>query len=521
MNRRYFLGTMAAAAVASRGQTPVGKAPYKVLYSNDTTNIISCPSPFHAKGQPFDESMLLATIDEVPGVDAHLLQPGLGWVPWWNSTLYPGKAHYERFYARTGSKSYDPFAKYVMDGGDLVKPFVEHCRKVGQAPFVSLRMNDGHHLENAGTDNSRAHYCSDFYLAHPEWRIGTNKDNWNERVLNWAVPEVRAHKLAFIEEIVSQYDLDGFELDFMRHNSLFRQDETSPEQRKAILAEFVGQVREVLDRTAPAGQRRWLCARVPGLLKEQEPLGVDLPLMCAAGLDMANLSLYYFCQQWHDLAQIRPTIPDASVYLEMCHTTTTGPSRGGYDSFMYRRTTDEQYYTTAELAYHHGADGLSLFNYVYTRPHGSDDRGPFDEPPFWVLPHLKDPAWLAQQRQNFFLGRAWKTPLPKTYQPGKAYSWTLDMCPRGGDQPALLRLQTQEPSADCRFAVTVNGRPVQPTECQLKPFGERYDGGIGELDQYHGYTVPRSILKDGGNEIAVTLEAGPEVRLQYLEVTLA
>ena len=520
MDRRAFLATAALAAVARRlGAATAGKAPYKLLYSNDTTNIISCASPFHAKGQAFDESMLRATVDEVPGVDAHLLQPGLGWIPWWNSDLYPGKEHYERFCARTGLKP-DPWAQYMMDGGDLVKVFLDECRNVGQAPFVSLRMNDGHHLEEAGKDTARANCCSDFYLNHLDWRIGTDPNDWNQRVLNWAIPEVRAHKLSFIEEICAKDDIDGFELDFMRHNSLFRLDETPVGQRRAILAEFVGQVRQILDRTAPAGKRRWLCARVPGLIEWQDPLGVDLPAMVAAGLDMANLSLYYFCQQFNDLAKIRPTIPDAAVYLELCHTTTTGPSRGGYDSFFYRRTTDEQFQTTAELAHHHGADGISLFNFVYFREHGSPDRGPFNEPPFGVLPHLKDPAYLAKQPQNFYLGRAWKTPLPRRFKPGETYSWTLDMAPHPGRAEALLRLQTAEDSQACRWQVTVNELPVTPTAFVRMPFPEPYEGGLGEADQYHCYAVPRQVLKDGGNVLAVTLVDGGPVNLQYLEVTV-
>ena len=27
-----------------------------------------------------------ATVDEAVGVDAHMLQPGMGWVPWWKAS---------------------------------------------------------------------------------------------------------------------------------------------------------------------------------------------------------------------------------------------------------------------------------------------------------------------------------------------------------------------------------------------------------------------------------------------------
>ena len=93
MNRRQFLGAAAGTALLTgcRALRPYGptrsKPPYRVLYSNDTTNILSCVSPWHRAGAPFRPEMLEATVDEVAGlgVDAHLLQPGLGWVPWWQS----------------------------------------------------------------------------------------------------------------------------------------------------------------------------------------------------------------------------------------------------------------------------------------------------------------------------------------------------------------------------------------------------------------------------------------------------
>ena len=86
MKRRHFIHTLAAvpllAADAQR------KAPFRVLYSNDLTNITSCVSPFHAAHEPFRAEMLDATVDEVAGlVDAHFLQPGLGVVPLWPSKV--------------------------------------------------------------------------------------------------------------------------------------------------------------------------------------------------------------------------------------------------------------------------------------------------------------------------------------------------------------------------------------------------------------------------------------------------
>ena len=50
------------------------KAPFKVLFNNDTTNIMTCTSPYHKKGEQFREDMLDGTVDETAGtgVEVHL-----------------------------------------------------------------------------------------------------------------------------------------------------------------------------------------------------------------------------------------------------------------------------------------------------------------------------------------------------------------------------------------------------------------------------------------------------------------
>ena len=81
--------------------------------------------------------------------------------------------------------------------------------------------------------------------------------------------------------------------------------------------------------------------------------------------------------------------PDVPLYLEMTHTSMTGRALGGSGTQPYCRTVDEQFYTTAHLARQQGATGVSLFNFVYYRHHKSEELGPFNEPPFHVLPRLK------------------------------------------------------------------------------------------------------------------------------------
>ena len=79
-----------------RDEEKMNRGPHKVLFSNDTTNILTCVSPYHKKGESFQEKMLEAPVDETSGigVDIHLLQPAHGWVPWWQSKVYSIQEHH-------------------------------------------------------------------------------------------------------------------------------------------------------------------------------------------------------------------------------------------------------------------------------------------------------------------------------------------------------------------------------------------------------------------------------------------
>jgi hypothetical protein len=529
MNRRSLLklAALPGAAIAAPGAAR-RKAPFKVLYSNDTTNILTCLSPYHPKrAGELTNQMVEATVDEAAGVEAHLLQPGLSWIPWWKSRLYPIADHF-RWIKQTTGRDPDTFGRYLLGDNDLVKTFIDRCRLRRQAPFISFRMNDGHMLENAGSRNPGAAWVSRFYAEHPEYRIGADPKSWDQRVHNWAIPEVREHKFGFIREICQGYDIDGLELDFMRHTSYFRLRETTVAQRVGVMRDFVARVRRLLDETSRPGRRRWLCARVPCFLKTHDPLGVDVPAMVDAGLDMVNLSGFYFTIQQTDLATVRKMAPHAAVYLEMTHSLWNGPSLpGGYDSFPFLRTTDHHYYTTANLAYSRGADGVSLFNFVYYREHGSEGRGPFNEPPFHVLKRLGDPAWLRKQQPWYMLSKGWNNPmlgdqaLPVTFQKGERHIFVLDIAPGAHNQQGLFRLRTLADSSACAWTVRWNGVQLKPAAYVAKPIHHPYDAFLGRQENYACFTIPPGVVGDGGNQLSVVMDRGEPMRVEYLDLVLS
>ena len=428
--------------------------PFKVLFGNDTTNITTCIGPYHVKGEDFKESMIRATVQETSGtgVDVQLIQPGTIWLPWWKSNIYSMKEHYSWFEKRYGIKpDSNVFNEFVFNGGDVVEVFIDECVKQKITPFISVRLNDGHFLETWNDDppkgDAPAHCLSKFYVEHvPEYCVGygyggeIDFKNWDHRVQNWAVPEVREYKYRLIEELCKNYDLEGIELDFMRHRSHFNLDQTTAEQRCRIMAHFVRRVRNLLDKTAHGGKKRWLCVRIPCYMSLFDRSGIDVKLFAAAGVDMFNLSPFYFTVCDADVEKVCKLVGEGAVYLEMCHTTYVGKSVAkGYDNFTFRRTTPIQYYTAAYLAYSRGAYGISTFNFVYYREHGNGERGPFNEPPFEVFENIDDFDWLSKQPQHYVLANTWLSKYSDNKMPfkykhkGDSYSFTMDTVPvKGG-----------------------------------------------------------------------------------------
>jgi len=504
------------------------KAPFRLLYNNDTTNTLSCVSPWHEQGQPFREEMLVASIDEVAGhgVDAYLLSPGLGWIPWWQSTVYGD--HYEWWTRKTGLEDTQGYFKYVADGGDMVQVLIDTCRKHDMAPFVSYRLNDVHHMEHCGRRTPLSILVSRFYEEHPEYLINPEhaqiEGYRSDRGQNWAIPEVREYKFALIRELIENYDLAGLELDFLRDNTLFRLDETSEEERIEIVSGFVARVRGVMDRAG--GPRRYLCVRIPLELRAHGDIGLDVPRLYDAGVDMFNLSGWYHTTQRFDVAETRRLVPNAAIYVEMTHSTGRHPyfmaESHRYGTAGDPRTSDHQFYTTAHLARQRGADGLSLFNFVYYRPVRIHDDIPTCEPPFHVLDKLCDAAFLARQPQYYMLGGTrYHRQLPRPLAPGKPEHFEMDIAPPSGWSGGRLRLHTDQPvSGDHQIAACINGVALDATNDVSRLLGNPFDRMISPLQHRRAWLVPPDAVRDGLNDLEFTRQSGDDVNVVYIDMAL-
>ena len=171
---------------------------------------------------------------------------------------------------------------------------------------------------------------------------------------------------------------------------------------------------------------------------------------------------------------------------------------------------------------------MSLFNFVYYREHGGPGRGPFCEPPFEVLAHLGDRAWLAGQPQHYILSPGWgnpfvKSPLPRKLSAGKREIFALDLAPPEGGwkHGGRLRIQCEDSLGDSRWAATLGGRTLDATDDTTEPYANPYPSMLGRPEEMRAWSVPAGALRDGPNRLEISLQTGKPVRLMFLDLGLA
>ncbi|MBR7184881.1 MAG: hypothetical protein IKD37_04655 [Clostridia bacterium] len=522
--------------------------PFKVLYSNDFTNITSVISPYHKKYQAFTPEMLEASIAEVEGyADVHLLQMGGGRVPLWQSDIY-SMADHRDWWCEYFGVSPDHYIwttgvnKYLLEGGDVLADFVDACHNHNQLAFVSLRLNDQHALDNAMIEKKGqtqgTEFISRFYVEHLEYRISQTKNDRNNRVLDWKHEEVRSTMLALIAEQCENYDIDGVELDFQRHPSFFDINATPSTERIEIMSNFIAEVRAILDRTTPEGEYRYLSVRVPAYLLLINHCGLDLTRFDELGVDLCVSSDHYFSSLDTEFPAIVERLGEVPAFFEMTHTTYTGNDVATKasplsDVFNYRRTTPEQFRTLANVAYHQGAAGVSFFNMAYYREYGDISRGPFHEPPFAVMRECGDPAVVAAAAQDYLLAPGWACwsfdpigrvgqQMPRPLRDGMTETFTINLYPQDKvESPvAILRLQVEAPLEGQTFTVTWNGEPLTPSNDIEEPFGVQYPSLLGNAQTLRAFALPLSAILDGENTITVTMQGKPKVSLIAINVSI-
>lgn len=367
ITRTYFLLVCLSAAGLQAAETPQ-EAPAPTDSLRNMLVINEDNSHFFGSRQPEDMTLagLHAFVDQYAGsAVTHL--------------FLNANAMRASFRSRSRDAIWDPVegkepeglwpqnAKRLHEAGlDPYQVWIDRCREKGVSPWISMRMNDIHSVNEP--DNFMH---STFWRNHPEfWRVPNGSASpWQNRAMNYAHAEVREHQMAFVRELLERYDPDGLELDWMRFG--YHLTPGHEKEQCDILTEFVRDVRSLTTEwSKKRGHTILLGVRAPAHPDAASGLGMDAVLWAKEGL----VDLIVPCPFW--------TSSDFDIPVELWHERLGDAARQvviapglefnarpwpGAPAVANDLASARGF---AASAYHRGAESLYLFNWMdsQTRP---------------------------------------------------------------------------------------------------------------------------------------------------------
>jgi len=185
-----------------------------------------------------------------------------------------GEGNYSLYKSKhTPSYNFGRFAKWVDEGWDIIGLCHEGAKARGLESFFSYRIN-GNDADPVSPGKHIAQ-IPPFKQEHPEWLIHGGTFNRKSPPYNFAIKEVREHKLDIIAEALDRYDFDGVEIDFARVCPVLPPGQQW-ELRWAI-TEFMAGVRDICNEEARHHKKPVLvAARVPETLEGCHFDGLDV-----------------------------------------------------------------------------------------------------------------------------------------------------------------------------------------------------------------------------------------------------
>ena len=374
--------------------------PPKLLLNSD------CGTPvFYKFDAPMSQDQLCHVLNDLPGtqVQAFLPCPQFSddqfWFPTRVAEPYDGR-HVKngKFEDKNFKRVADNVRSLSKRGMDPMQIWQRQSRKHGLLFIPSLRMNDIHkdYVDRwpslrSNWERARKHLL--IGKAIPAWYTAPYKYTWS---MDYAHAEVRKRKLDIISEICSRYDVDGFEMDFLRHTLYFRRGEEAKGARR--MNEFVRSVRQRLTEIGKKkGKRLRLLVRVPPQLSECRQIGLDVPTWIGKNwIDMVIAMAPGYLDMDADVAS----------FVKLCRETPCVVAGGleyyvrGYEKPKQRGITWaslEMLRAGAASIWAQGASSVYLFNY--------DCHGPF---PFrgkkrQALEEIGDPAKLIGKNKRYLI----------------------------------------------------------------------------------------------------------------------
>jgi len=414
-------------------------------------------------------------------------------------------------------------------GVDPFEVCVARCRERGVSPWLSMRMNDTHYIDDPTKTNT-------LWRRHPEWRRAEKSG------YDFARKPVRDHYLALVEELLERYDCDGVELDWMRFPWHFKPGEE--QQGRAALDEFMRRADELARQAAARrGHPVKIAARIPAVPEFAEALGMDGVAWARHGwVDMLILaSVWRPSDTDIPVERWRQRIGPAAERVLLVAGTDLWLQGVAGGKLMADDLQSQRGFTAAMLD--RGADLVYLFNHFNVGDFRRSQKGPdgriaeCNEHAALLRAAGRLDASLEGPRRHVVTfhdpaGPDMPNPrqLPAALAPGKVAQVHVHTGPKptGGRVTIRVGLEDMPAVAEARLAVRLNGRPCVPIEDLAAPDGakphphdpRRVFHVAHVARRMMQFDAPVDAVRRGRNQVDLRLGAGTDQKVIWLEICI-
>jgi hypothetical protein len=411
---------------------------------------------------------------------------------------------------------------------DVFAIVIPRCRERGVSPWISLRMNDHHYLNDPNL-------VSPLFFENPELRTRGGKG-----LFNYARPEVREHYLKLVAEVLQRYDVAGLELDWIRTPPNFNDDEIEP--GREILTDFVRAVRRT---TQAAAERRGhpvqLAVRVPAKPEFAHGLGFDAVAWAREGL----VDIIIPSDGWNGFADLPVEDWRAQIGLDAAQCrivpftgTTYACTAGWMQNVMSRNLAAMRGFAASMLD--RGADGIYFFNNFQAvnspvRVRTPEGKEVLDCLVADLLRAAGDlPGAMANARvypvsiyETLPPGSNYRQTLPAEITPQKTLTAKVHIGPKPTTGRCVIRvgLDQSEDLATVKLAARVNGSVCRAIEDLPVPAKPPRPGvprmNVSEVaPRLAQFEVPLDAAVRGYNSVELAVEHGGPQTVIWLEILI-
>ena len=390
----------------------------------------------------------------------------------------------------------------IRQGLDPLKLLVDRAHHHGMGFYGSLRLS-------IGAGQTLGWNANNFLASHPEWYVETDLPAGKFGHLDFTFEPVRQERFDLIEESMTRYDVDGFELDFAFSPTFFR-----PERREAgqeILTEYLREIRRLAQRAGAArGRPITLGARVLPNLAGNLQAGLDVSAWLREGYLDFVVPIFYVNERMDQLLPFEEIAELAHVSGCLVYPAVRPFYKAPPES---RSATPAMYRANAMAYYRKGADALYMLQLKWpTGQIGDAERS--------VLSQVGDPELMERgSRHHFVPSRQEDTAKYGVYTSPLPMDLTVvgdgdgQSCPiyvgddlaaarnRGALREARLRLRISGASALDQIEVSLNGR--------LLPTAQRAFQTVAYVHAWIEYQLWDALPRIGSNSVEVAVRSRP------------